>query len=54
MKRRSHHAAADQQIERSAFKQLERVVLSVLLVIGVAALIGWIAVELYVKAVTLD
>ncbi len=39
---------------RSALKRLERVAASVLLVIGAAALIGWVVVELYVKVVTAD
>lgn len=39
---------------RIAFRQLERAVASLLLVIGTAALIGWVVVELYVKVVTTD
>jgi len=54
MKRRLDPAASDRPIKRSTFKRIERVVPSVLLAIGAAALIGWIAVQLYVKVVTLD
>jgi hypothetical protein len=39
---------------RSAFKRFERIAASVLLAVGAAALLGWIVVELYVKAVTAD
>ncbi|GER18478.1 hypothetical protein VCH24_35050 [Variovorax boronicumulans] len=39
---------------RTAFRQIERAAASVLLVIGAAALIGWVVVELYVKVVTAD
>ncbi|MGJ7524890.1 hypothetical protein [Variovorax sp. GB1P17] len=39
---------------RTAFRQIERAVASVLRVIGAAALIGWVVVELYVKVVTAD
>jgi hypothetical protein len=44
----------DRSIVRSAFRRLERVVGSVLLAVGAAALIGWVIVELYVKVVTVD
>ncbi len=39
---------------RTTFRQIERAAASVLLVIGAAALIGWVVVELYVKVVTAD
>lgn len=55
MKRLLSDSSVDRPIVRSAFKQrLERVAASVLLVVGAAALIGWIVVELYVTAVTAD
>jgi hypothetical protein len=41
-------------VVRLAFKRLERVAASVLLLVGAAALIGWIVVEFYVTAVTAD
>jgi hypothetical protein len=54
MKRLSGDPSVGRSIVRSAFKRLERVAASVLLVIGAAALIGWVVVELYVIAVTAD
>jgi hypothetical protein len=54
MKRLSGDSSVDRSIMRSAFKRLERVAASVLLVVGGAALLGWIVVELYVMAVTAD
>ncbi|WP_454912741.1 hypothetical protein [Variovorax gossypii] len=54
MKRLHGDSLVNRSALRSAFKQLERVAASVLLVIGAAALIGWLVVELYVKAVTAD
>jgi hypothetical protein len=54
MKRLSGDSLVDRSIVRSAFKRLERVAASVLLVVGAAALIGWIVVELYAMAVTAD
>jgi hypothetical protein len=35
-------------------RRIERTAASVLLAIGAAALIGWLATELYVSVVTLD
>ena len=54
MKRPSNGSPVDRSIVRLAFKRLERVAASVLLLVGAAALIGWIVVELYVTAVTAD
>ncbi len=54
MKRQSGDSSIDRLIMRFAFKRLERVAASLLLVIGATALIGWMVVELYVKAVTAD
>jgi hypothetical protein len=54
MKRLSDDSPVDRSILRLAFKRLERAAASVLLLVGAAALIGWIVVELYVTAVTAD
>jgi len=54
MKRPSGDSPVDRSIARSTFRRLERVVGSVLLAVGAAALIGWVIVEFYVKVVTMD
>lgn len=54
MKRLFDDSPLDRSIVRLAFERLERIAASVLLLVGAAALIGWIAIELYVTAVTAD
>jgi hypothetical protein len=54
MRRLSDDSSGGRSKMRNAFRQIERAVASVLLVIGAAALIGWVVVELYVKVVTAD
>ena len=54
MRRLSVDSSGGRSKMRTALRQIERAVASVLLVIGAAALIGWVLVELYVKVVTAD
>lgn len=54
MKRLSDESSGGRSKIRVTFRHLERTVVSVLLIIGAAALIGWVVVELYVKVVTMD
>lgn len=39
---------------RSAFQRRQGIVGSVILIVGAAALVGWLVVELYVAVVTFD
>lgn len=54
MKSLSDDPPTDRPTLRAARRRLERVTASVLLAVGAAALIGWLFIELYVKAVTAD
>jgi hypothetical protein len=54
MKPPSDHSSGGHSKMRTPFRNLERVAASVLLIIGAAALIGWVVVQLYVRVVTTD
>lgn len=54
MKRLTGRSWTDGPVAPNAFERIGRTAASVLLAIGVAALVGWVVVELYVAAVTLD
>ncbi|MGK6308349.1 hypothetical protein [Variovorax sp. DT-64] len=54
MKRLSGHWAPGRSMASKASLGTGRATASVLLAIGAAALVGWLAVELYVAVVTLD
>lgn len=54
MGRLSDDSSGGRSKMRTAFRHIERAVASVLLLIGAAALIGWVVLEIYVKAVTQD
>jgi hypothetical protein len=54
MKRLPGDSSVGRSKARIAFRHIERVVVSALLAIGAAALIGWVDVKLYVKVITAD
>lgn len=54
MKRLTSSSWTDGPVAPNAFERIGRTAASVLLAIGVAALVGWVVVEFYVAAVTLD
>lgn len=54
MRALSNGSSDDCEKKRIVFRRIEGSVGSLLLVIGAAASIGWLVVELYVKAVTMN